>query len=212
MKNLAAEFLPESDKEKITNAVKKVETITSGEIVPMVVSSSYHYPVSNIIGAFILSMIISLAMVFITGNEDLWLFLAVFIALFTLFHWLIRFALPLKRMFITESEINEEVEEAAITAFYRNGLSETRDKTGVLIFISVFERKVRVLADSGINEKVPQDTWQRIVDMIVEGIKRGEQGEYIVKAVLETGEILKTHFPVREGDKDELDNLIVEGD
>ena len=210
MKDLAAKFLTASEKEKIINAVKNVEKITSGEIVPMVVSSSYHYPVSDIIGSFIISMIISLGTVFILQNQYLWLFLAVFMVSFVVFHEIIKAALPLKRLFISEKEITEEVEESAVTSFFNKGLSNTRDKTGVLIYISIFERKVWVLADSGINKKVPEDTWKKIVDIIVEGIRNKQQGEAIVKAITMVGDILKSHFPVREHDVDELDNLIIE--
>lgn len=210
MKDLAAKFLTESEKEKIINAVKNVEKITSGEIVPMVVSSSYHYPVSNIIGSFIISMIISLAVVFTLRNHDLWLFLSVFMVSLVIFHELVKAQHPLKRLFISEKEINQEVEEAAITSFFNKGLSNTRDKTGVLIFISVFERKVWVLADSGINKKVQHDTWKNIVDVIIDGIRNKQQGEAIVKAITMVGDILKNHFPVRDDDTDELDNLIVE--
>jgi putative membrane protein len=210
MKDLASKFLTASEKEKIINAVKNVEKITSGEIVPMVVSSSYHYPVSNIIGSFIISMIISLAAVFILQNQYLWLFLAVFMVSFVIFHEVVNLILPVKRLFISDKEIKEEVEEAAITSFYNKGLSNTRDKTGVLIFISVFERKVWVLADSGINKKVPQDTWKSIVDIIIDGIRGKKQGDAIVKAITIVGDILKSHFPVRTDDIDEVQNLIVE--
>ena len=210
MKNLAAKFFSEADKEKVTNAVKEVEKVTSGEIVPMVVSSSYHYPVSNILGAFIMGIIIALATVFITRNEYLWQFLAVFMLAFVITHEIIKRILPLKRLFISRKEINEEVEEAAITSFYKKGLSNTRDKTGVLIFISVFERRVWVLADSGINEKVAPDTWESVVKIIIDGIKKNEQGDAVAKAVAVVGDILKDHFPVRPDDVDELDNLIIE--
>ncbi|MCU0822184.1 MAG: TPM domain-containing protein [Spirochaetes bacterium] len=210
MKDLAANFLTESEKKKIIDAVNKIEKITSGEVVPMVVSSSYHYPVANILGSFIISMIISMAAVFIFKNQYLWLFLSVFMVSFVVFHEVIKSVPVLKRLFISDKEINEEVEEAAITSFCNKGLSNTRDRTGVLIFISVFERKVWVLADSGINKKVTEDTWQNIVDIIINGIKNGQQGDSIVKAISMVGEILMSHFPVREGDEDELSNLIIE--
>ncbi len=52
MKHLADKFLSDSDKERIRNAVKEVEKTTSGEIVPMIASTSYTYPASNFIGGF----------------------------------------------------------------------------------------------------------------------------------------------------------------
>ena len=210
MNKLTEKFLSEEDKQKIIKAVEDAEKKTSGEIVPMVVSSSYHYPVSNILGALVSSIIIALIIIFLTGNENLWFFLGIFMAGFIFFHEIIKRIHPLKRLFITEREINEEVEEAAITAFFKRGLSNTKEKTGVLIFISIFERKVWILADSGINEKVGHSRWKEVVEIIIEGIKKKRQGDSIVKAITIVGNILTEHFPIRPDDIDELDNLIVD--
>ena len=218
MANLAKKFLSEQDREKIRNKVKEVEKLTSGEIVPMIVSRSYHYPVSDIIGgalfAFPLSLIFTYFMGgwFWIGNFNLWLFLGIFAVLFILFHQIIKHTGGLKRFFISDREITEEVEEAAVTSFFREGLYRTRDETGILIFISVFERRVWVLADRGINAKVKQGQWNEIVTMIIEGIKNNSQAEAICKAIDEAGRILKEHFPIKTDDTNELKNLIIEGD
>ena len=118
----------------------------------------------------------------------------------------------LKRLFISDREIEEEVEEAAVTGFFREGLYRTRDETGILIFISVFERRVWVLADRGINDKVKEGQWDDIVRMIIEGIKSKDQANAICKAVDKVGMILKEHFPIKQDDSDELKNLIIEGE
>lgn len=209
MRHLADKFLTDAEKENIRNAVKEVEKITSGEIVPMVVSASYSYPLSNFIGAFSIGMIIALITVLILKNDHLWLFLSVYMAGFIIIHELIKYILPLKKLFISDKEIKAEVEEAAVNAFYKNDLYKTRDKTGVLIYISVFERKVWVLADKGINSKVDAETWSEIVSIIVSGIKEKKQGEAIVKAIGRTGQILSKHFPCKKDDTNELTNLIV---
>lgn len=67
-----------------------------------------------------------------------------------------------------------------------------------------------MLADKGINLKVPQDTWQQVVDLIVQGIREGRPAEGLCEAIARCGEIITAQFPVRAGDKDELRNLIVE--
>lgn len=209
MRQLADKFLTDTDKENIRKAVKEIEKVTSGEIVPMIVSASYSYPLSNFIGGFSLGMLIALITVLISQNENLWLFLSVYMAAFIIIHELIKYILPLKRLFISIKEMNEEVEEAAINAFYKNELYKTRDKTGVLIYISVFEKKVWVLADKGINSKVDPGTWKEIVSIIVNGIKEKKQSEAIVKAIEKTGEILSTHFPCKKDDMNELTDLII---
>jgi putative membrane protein len=185
----------------------------------MVVSSSYHYPMSNMIGGLISALLISVGVTLAYSFQkawggvtamDLWLFPAVFAVTFLLFHELVKRIPLLKRIFITKAEIAEEVEEAALTSFYRNGLNNTRDRTGILIFISVFERRALVLADEGINAKVDSSVWQEVVDLVVSSIKAHQQTEGICRAIRRCGELIHEHFPIKRDDTDELDNLIVE--
>ncbi len=219
MKNLATKFLTEEEKKEVESCVKEVEKNTSGEIVPMIVSASYHYPMSNMIGALIFSLLISIGVTLVFSIRkswggatvlDLWLFPAVFAVSFLLFHEVVKRILWLKRIFITKAEIDEEVEEAALTSFYRNGLNNTRDRTGILIFISVFERRTFVLADEGINAKVDTGIWQEIVDTVVQSIRQRRQAEGICRAVRRCGDLIRNAFPIKADDTDELDNLIVE--
>jgi putative membrane protein len=209
MKKSANKFLTNIEKEKIQRAVEEAEKHTSGEIVPMIVPQSYKYPMSNLIGGLVFGLIIALLAVFIFKNEHLWLFLTVFILSLIIMHRIIEFIAPLKRFFISDRELDEEVQEAALVNFYKNGLYKTKDETGVLLFISVFERKVWLLADRGINVKLEPITWQDIVDDLIKGIKAKNQGDAIVHAVTRIGEILRTHFPVKKDDRNELDNLII---
>ncbi|UCF98040.1 MAG: TPM domain-containing protein [Spirochaetaceae bacterium] len=219
MKNLASKFLSDPEKQTIQACVKEVEKRTSGEIVPMVVSASYHYPMSNMIGGLIFALLIAIAVTLVYGIQkswggvtalELWVFPAVFAVAFLLFHELVKRISWLKRIFITKAEIAEEVEEAALTSFYRNGLNNTRDRTGILIFISVFERKAYVLADEGINSKVKSGVWQEVVNLIVDGIKQHHQADGICRAVRRCGDLIREHFPIKADDTNELDNLIVE--
>ncbi len=129
--------------------------------------------------------------------------------LFVVFHEIVKRTYWLKRWFISQREIDEEVEEAALTGFFKEGLYRTRDETGVLVFISVFEHKVWILADRGINEKVSEDQWDDIVKIIVDGIKHNRPAESICEAVAKIGDLLKMHFPIGPDDTDELKNLIV---
>ena len=215
MKDLAGTFLTQADREKITETVRDVEKETSGEIVPMVVSASYHYPMANVVGGVAAALPLALILTpiiggyFWAGSQNMWIFIGLFAVLFVIFHELVKRVYGLKRFFISKREIEEEVEEAAINSFFKEGLYRTRDETGVLIFISIFEHKVWVLADRGINSKVDKTQWDDIVSGIVAGIKTGRQADAICEAVVKAGDLLKTHFPVKKDDTDELTNLIV---
>jgi putative membrane protein len=216
MKDLAKHFLTDDERSRVAAAVREAEKLTAGEIVVMVISASYHYPMANVIGAVVFTF--PLALIFTTftgewlwiGSQNMWLFLGFLTVFFILFHQISKRSLWLKRCFISERELEEEVEEAAITQFFNQGLYRTRDQTGVLVLISVFEHKTWVLADKGINARVHEGQWDDIVKIIIGGIKQKRQAEAICKAVEKIGKLLKEHFPIKPDDTDELDNLIIE--
>ncbi|NOY69614.1 MAG: hypothetical protein GXP53_09025 [Deltaproteobacteria bacterium] len=216
MKNLARKFLSEQDRTRIKEAVHAAEKRTSGEIVPMVVSASYHYPMADITGAITLSLPISLGIAHFFGEsfwglkDNMFLFIAVLIPLFLIFQEIVPWIPILKRIFAPDSQVEEEVREAATTAFFAEGLYRTENETGVLIFISVFERRVWVLADRGINEKLPEDHWEGIVKLITDGIREKRPADAICRAVTMVADMLEKHFPIKPGDRDELPNLIIE--
>ena len=216
MKDLTQKLLSTADRAVITAAVEAAEQQTAGEIVPMVVSASYHYPMADVIGGVTLALPAALLLTplvggwFWIGNWNLWLFLGLFTLLFLAGQLLVRRWAALKRLFISEREIDEEVEEAAVSSFFKKGVHRTREATGVLIFVSLFEHRVWLLADRGINGKVAQDQWDAIVADIVEGIRRHRAGQAIAEAVNRIGRLLAEHFPRRDDDQDELTNLIVE--
>ncbi|OGQ91906.1 MAG: hypothetical protein A2464_07295, partial [Deltaproteobacteria bacterium RIFOXYC2_FULL_48_10] len=203
------------DREKIIQAVREAEQGTAGEIVPMLVSQSYSYPMAGIIGGGVTALPAALALSrfisarFWISDPDHWLFLGILTLCFVSFHQTCKHILWLKRLFISQREIEEEVDEAATIHFFREGLHQTRERTGILIFISVFERRVRVLGDQGINEKVSKDQWDRIVHIITDGIKQKNQAEAVCLAVKEAGRILRTHFPMGPDDRNELKDLVI---
>jgi putative membrane protein len=217
--SLANRFLTAAERERVTRCVREVEKSTSGEIVPLVRSASYHYPAAVLLGSLVVSMLLAAGAtaadaVFKPWGSlrlvDLWVFPAVFVVAYLVVYQLLRGIPALKRPFIAAAEMSEEVGEAALTAFYRHRLAETRDRTGILLFVSVYERRAVVLADKGINLKVPPETWQQVVDLVVEAIRDGRPAEGLCEAVARCGQIVSSQFPVRAGDKDELRNLIVE--
>jgi putative membrane protein len=80
----------------------------------------------------------------------------------------------------------------------------------VLIFVSVAERHAEILADAGIEQRVPKATWQAIVDTMTKEIGAGRAVDGLVGAIEAVGVHLATHFPPGTADANELpDHLIV---
>jgi len=206
----AQTFLTSEEKARIEQAVRQVEETTSGEIVPLIVDASYDYPRSELIGAGCFATALAALLCWLAASDSVLVFVPLQLVLFLLFRMLIRALPALKRRLIPQAEIDTEVEERAITAFVEHGLHETRDRTGILILISLFERRVFVLADRGINDKVPKGTWDEVVAMITEGLRQGTACDSICNAIARCGELLAKDFPRRADDTDELPNLIID--
>jgi len=206
----ASNFFTSEEKSFIEAAVRDAELKTSGEIVPMVVDASYDYPRAEIIGGGCFAMGTALLLAWAFGASSEWVFLPIFLALYLPFKWLVRFTPSLKRLLIHPTEITTEVEEKALVSFVEQGLHHTRDETGILILISLFEHRVHVLADRGINAQVPPGTWDEIVAVVTEGIRQDRTCEALCAAIGRCGELLEGHFPRKADDTDELPNLIVQ--
>lgn len=216
MQTLAQRFLSAEEQQRITRTVQQVEQQTAGEIVPMVVAASHAYPEAALTGAALLSLPVALIAAWATGSffwwhdQVLWLFLGYLTLLFPLARMLMRLPVLL-RPFINGQRAEEEVERAALARFYSEGLQATREATGVLLYISVLERRVWILGDRGINERLAPQVWQEFVAALAVGIKEGRQCEALCAAIEGIGALLRTHFPFKPDDRNELDNLMIAG-
>jgi putative membrane protein len=114
-----------------------------------------------------------------------------------------------KRRLVSANRIAEAVDDQCLAEFTRNNLHYTREHTGILIFVSLLEHQVEVLADRGIAEKVEPGTWDEIVRILTAGLKSGKACDAFCKAIERCGEILATHFPRQDDDRDELPNKLV---
>ncbi len=109
----------------------------------------------------------------------------------------------------SKKERRAALRRRAVKEFAKLGIQNTRDKTGVLIMVSLEERMVQVLAGSGINSVVPESTWPAMVQCITEGIKQGNPARGISMAVTDIGKMLSENFPAKLDDSDELPNEVV---
>jgi putative membrane protein len=94
-------------------------------------------------------------------------------------------------------------------AFYEKGLYKTKQNTGVLFFLSLLERKVWVLADKGIYEKIEQETLNGFAQTVSQGIKEGRACDALCRAIEDAGTLLARHFPVTPGDTNELSDEVM---
>ncbi|CAN5356236.1 TPM domain-containing protein [soil metagenome] len=104
--------------------------------------------------------------------------------------------IPAVRRAVTPGTLKaHRVHKAAMTQFLATGIASESNRTGVVIFASMADRKVEVLADKGIHDAVGDAVWARTVEAVQAGMKRGEPGAGFVAAVGICGEALAQHFP-----------------
>ncbi|MBG07937.1 MAG: hypothetical protein CME68_04215 [Halobacteriovoraceae bacterium] len=197
------------DQIKVEEAIKTVELTTSGEIVPAIFTQSDFYPASHFRLSLFLGLLTPSIFLIFTGliqtpTDVLWFQIPGIIV-----GYYLAYIPQLKRYFSTKAEKLEEVHQRALQAFFENNLHTTEGRTGILIMISVLEHRVEILADKGINDKVPQDTWNKILEPLVQSLKNDHLGEGLVHTIVECGKVLSLHFPIKEKDKNELSNKIV---
>jgi uncharacterized membrane protein len=102
-----------------------------------------------------------------------------------------------------------DVEKAAWKAFHRLGVSRTRDRNGVLIFVVPARRRFVVLGDAGIHEKVGTEFWTSVAGELSRHFRDGRFTDGLVAAVGQIGTQLATHFPYAAAtDVNELSNEV----
>jgi putative membrane protein len=204
-------FFQAADLAEIERAVKAAERHTSGEIVPYVVARSDDYPQAAWKGACAGALLVALAAAAVRawagfwGPASAWWLALPPLAGAALGLLAVALVPPLRRALVASSDLEEAVSHRAALAFLEQEVFRTAERTGILIFLSLFERRVVVLGDAGINRAVAQEEWQAIVDEIVAGIRAGTPGAALARAIGRSGELLERHRVERRADdRDEL--------
>ena len=202
--------LTQPDRDRISCAVREAEKQTTGEIVPMFVVQSDDYPGARWRLAIVTALLFGfLAYFFLYDFDPVWILWAQIPGLY-FGYWLGSFGAVL-RPFLLSSKIDEEVRQRAVQAFFSRDLHATKDRTGILIMASLLEHRVEILADTGINAKVSQDTWQGILTGMIGKIKSGDLTEGFCTAVRECGDVLAKDFPGTHDNPNEIsDKIIIE--
>ena len=111
------------------------------------------------------------------------------------------------RVYVSESEVDDPV-SAAQKQFEQMGMTATRQRNGVLIFIAPSRRKLAVLGDVGVQAKVAPDLWTRVVERMTADFRRGDRTAGLVAAVEILADALAPLFPVGSRDVNELTDSV----
>ena len=201
-------LLSEEDQKSIEGAIKQAELTTSGEIVFAAAEASANYSHATLQGA-VLGMALAAAVYMMIPVEHtttvlLWTEVLSFAVCYALLP-----RMPWRRWIISRDKMDARVKEAALMQFYTSGLYRTRESNGVEIYLSIFEREVVVIGDSGIHQKMGDEHWQNVRNLIIDGIKRGDARGGICAAIESCGKALAQYFPPRADDINELPDKVI---
>ncbi len=207
----------------IRTAVSATEKETSGEIALAAVYQSDSYAFVELTAAFCTAFA-AFFILFLFSNP-IWVFLehtvwvpapsqlTAVIGIGTAFTVLVTYFImnipAVDRLIIPDALKTRRVYARALQHFAESGVYRTAEHTGILIFISVLERKVFVIADAGIIEKVPQTEWERVCGIVTGGLKAGTTADALISAIKECGSMLHRHFPITGDNPNELPDGLV---
>lgn len=208
----------EEDRRRIRTAVSRAEDRTSGEIVPFVVLRSDDYEVATWRGAagglLVAAAAAMLVFRFYDGWGWGWLHQGWGSALWMLAAGLAGGALtrlvpPVRRLVAGADEMTDRVHDRALEAFVDEEVFDTRDRTGILLFVSLLEHRIEVIGDAGINARVDSDAWVEVVARLRRGVRSGRLADGFVDAIELCADLLEEKgVDVQPGDENELSDSV----
>ena len=209
--------ITQEQREAVSRAVAEAERGTSGEIVPVLARQSGRYDrAEDICGlVFALAALAFVWLVFqdLQVDDGGWaprfvpavglvgMLVAVVVGFAGGVFVAARFPL-LRRPFVPTRQMRADVERAAAEAFFKYRVRRTANATGVVLYVSVYERIVRVVGDDAIATVLTQSDWNEVRDRIIERVRQGEIADGLIAGVESAGRLLRTHFPAADADTD----------
>lgn len=202
-------FLDDSEKQRIRDTISAVERNTHGELVTVITPCSDEYRYIPYLWAALLALlvpgILSLDVVPLAANLHYLLQICTFLGAAVLFNWM-----PLKVRLIPPAVRELRAHRLAQEQFFLQNLHSTPGRTGVLLFVSVAEHYVEIIADSGINAVVAESAWEGIVERFVKDVHDKRVAGGVVTAISACGELLAEHFPASGEEDNALPDHLVE--
>lgn len=200
----------------IRDAVAEAEAGTSGEIVTYLVERCDEYVEAPLRAALVGWLAGSLGVLAVGWWSPLWWSfatggaLALVVAvpmLLALLLYALAMLDPIRRQLIREQDIERRVGLRAEAAFLEEEVFATAERTGVLLFLALFERRAVILGDSGIYRSVDAAEWQRIVEPLCAKLGSHDEVAAVVDAIEACGHLLEqSGVERRHDDRDELAN------
>lgn len=201
-------YLTDASKQALTEAVETIERQTSAEVVVAVREKSGSMLHTDLL-AGCLGGLCTLGFMLFSPFAFTLEAILLDTFLFGALSMLLCSRLPALRFHLTPRRLAEEsVQRAARAEFFDAHISETRGRTGILIYVSQTERMAEVLADSGVRNAVDVAAWEACVRRIRKVVATVQDGVALAQSVSELSSVLAPCLPRQSDDADELANVV----
>jgi putative membrane protein len=220
--------LTQADHGRVTAAIVAAERESAGEIVTIVAARSDAYHDVGLHYAILAMLAVPGVLAFAPDAWIAWIetallgwngaftrgpaMLALFAAM-TLVFLIVRYALawmPLRLALTPGRTKTRRVHRRAIELFRTGAEQKTQGRTGILIYLSIGERRAEIVADRAIHEKVEPEIWGEAMAALIDEVKAGRPGEGLALAVAKVGEVLARILPPASENPNELPDRVVE--
>lgn len=208
-------YLRNEDLLLIEKAIAEAESKTTGEIVPMIVHRSSAIKSLPVYLFIFLFMAYNLFIDLIYQNNvfsSIVLMISVYIIgviLLVPISYYLSFLHRIQRLLIHPLDRDQQSYQRAKNEFYNLNLNKTDGSTGILIFVSIMDREVVILADRAINDKINSQFWDEIKNQMIHQLRNKNMCQGFLDAIKSCEDILKIYFPIILNDKNELPNKII---
>lgn len=200
-------LINETQQKTISAAIAAVERHTNAELVTVLAHRADDYRYVGFSWAALVALVSPTLLLMLPFWLDLQHILLTQCIVFTLCALLFQWE-PLRRLLVPKKLARWHASNLARRQFLENNLHHTEGESGVLIFVTEFERYVEIIADRGISRKVPDTQWQAIVDEFITAVKAGKTEEGFLRCIEQCGKLLQEHSPA-EGTRNELPDRLV---
>jgi putative membrane protein len=215
----ALTYLSESARKEVEGAIADAEKRTGAEIVCAIATESGRYDRAESLAGLIGSLlgIAALHWVAVARGGETWhepaaslagQSLAVVIG-FVAGSMLASHGHTLRRLLCSRAEMEAEVQGAAARVFMNRGLAVTSNRGAVLVYVSLFERRLVVLADAGAKNAAGIGLEGSVCEAAQKELRGGKRGAAMLAALKPIVETLSSKFPVAAGDRNELTDTVV---
>jgi putative membrane protein len=202
-------YLPKTSQEKIAQAVAEAEKKVNAEIVPVFMVNSDDYTEAKLRGALLGATVTSLGILlydhlmgwyqlFLLKND--WLFVSAIAVGGLLGYLLFGYVSPLKKLLLSKQRMQQRSSAMAERVFGEYKLFETKGRTGILVFISLFEHKIEIVPDKGLKEKIAADEWQKVIEEMKPALRSKKFDEAFLQSISKITAILLTYKMERTGE------------